>query len=203
MLENIGVVILAAGEASRFGSAKQLALWQGKPLLQHMIDTLSALGVIPYLALGAHYDTLMCSEKLNLNGCHIVRVENWNEGVGESIRVLTRQIQKELNLKGVLFFLADQPLLLEGQVRVLINKIQNNPNSIVCSLYSSSVENIQTVGVPAYFPRPFFEDLCLLKGGGGAKSVILANDYAAVDMKNCLVDVDEPEDLVRLNAMCD
>jgi molybdenum cofactor cytidylyltransferase len=34
----LGIVILAAGEARRFGACKQLALFHKKPLLQHVID---------------------------------------------------------------------------------------------------------------------------------------------------------------------
>ena len=34
----LGIVILAAGEARRFGACKQLALFHTKPLLQHVID---------------------------------------------------------------------------------------------------------------------------------------------------------------------
>ena len=34
----LGIVILAAGAASRFGRCKQLAEFQHKPLLQHVID---------------------------------------------------------------------------------------------------------------------------------------------------------------------
>jgi molybdenum cofactor cytidylyltransferase len=34
----LGIVILAAGEARRFGACKQLALFHMKPLLQHVID---------------------------------------------------------------------------------------------------------------------------------------------------------------------
>ncbi|MFT7437581.1 MAG: molybdenum cofactor cytidylyltransferase, partial [Polaribacter sp.] len=37
------VLILAAGAASRFGSLKQLALIDGKPMLQHCIDTANSL----------------------------------------------------------------------------------------------------------------------------------------------------------------
>ena len=33
----IGGLVLAAGEASRFGSAKQLALLDGRPLLEHSV----------------------------------------------------------------------------------------------------------------------------------------------------------------------
>ena len=40
---NTAVLILAAGAASRFGSLKQLALIDGKPMLQHCIDTANSL----------------------------------------------------------------------------------------------------------------------------------------------------------------
>jgi molybdenum cofactor cytidylyltransferase len=38
-------VVLAAGSATRFGSAKQLAPLAGRPLLQHPLDALAAAGI--------------------------------------------------------------------------------------------------------------------------------------------------------------
>ena len=33
-------VVLAGGQSRRFGSDKAMAIWQGKPLIEHVIDTL-------------------------------------------------------------------------------------------------------------------------------------------------------------------
>ena len=38
----IGGLVLAAGEASRFGSAKQLALLDSRPLLEHSVGAITA-----------------------------------------------------------------------------------------------------------------------------------------------------------------
>ena len=42
-LQEITGVILAGGQSSRFGSNKALALWHGKPLIQHVTDALSSV----------------------------------------------------------------------------------------------------------------------------------------------------------------
>jgi molybdopterin-guanine dinucleotide biosynthesis protein A len=42
-LEEVTGVILAGGQSSRFGSNKALALWHGKPLIQHVTDALSSV----------------------------------------------------------------------------------------------------------------------------------------------------------------
>ena len=42
----IGGVVLAAGGASRFGSPKQLAELDGRPLLQHAVDAMLAVPAI-------------------------------------------------------------------------------------------------------------------------------------------------------------
>jgi CTP:molybdopterin cytidylyltransferase MocA len=52
----IGGLVLAAGQASRFGSAKQLAILDGRPLLEHAVRaiTASVIGrVIVVLGAGA------------------------------------------------------------------------------------------------------------------------------------------------------
>ena len=52
-------MVLAAGEASRFGEPKQLADWFGKTLLSHTIDKLKGLSEYLYVCLGAHHDEIV------------------------------------------------------------------------------------------------------------------------------------------------
>jgi len=220
--ESIAIVVLAAGESSRFGSPKQLACWQGRPLLQNIVSLLTQKGLKPYVTLGGNFDEIIQSENLDLSGCHIVRVQSWKEGLAYSIKEVMARIRgdfeaSEILSGGVLFFLGDQPLINERNISALMNVIQANPNMIVCSQYElgSGVpglnqtesglnvkENAQhNIGVPAYLPLRYFDALRELKGDEGAKSIIKKNDYIAVILENAKLDIDEPEDLARANDL--
>ena len=50
-MNNTGIIILAAGSASRFGSAKQLLHFNNKTLLQHVIDEAVGSGVEPIVVI--------------------------------------------------------------------------------------------------------------------------------------------------------
>ena len=55
----ISAIVLAAGEAKRFGASKQLAHVRGKALLQHVLDQLQSprIGEV-IVVLGAHADEI-------------------------------------------------------------------------------------------------------------------------------------------------
>jgi len=193
MLTEFEVIILAAGEARRFGSPKQLARWQGQPLLQHAIQLTLDLGFKPWLVLGAHRSQILSDGGVDAGACHVVCAENWHQGLSFSIKAALRQVMIEKpQLKGVVFLLADQPLLSTNDLKSLFHVIQENDAKIVCSKYHNSM------GVPAYFPCRYIDDLLVLEGDKGAKSLIEMHPHIAVPLNTSLVDIDVPEDLMSL-----
>lgn len=49
MEERVSVFILAGGKSSRMGTEKGLAPFRGKPLIQHLVDTLAVLDLQPVI----------------------------------------------------------------------------------------------------------------------------------------------------------
>ena len=194
-VSNIAVVILAAGEGKRFGSPKQLALWRGLPLLQHAISLASSLGIKPCIALGAHRALIETSADISLDSCHIVTVDRWVEGISASIKeTLNMMLVKSPSIKGVIYLLADQPLLKrEDLEKIYTIAVSHNYSEIVCSEYS--FQEAVSLGVPAYFPSQHFRALLSLEGDQGAKKVILANKHQIVRLKGALIDIDTVADL--------
>jgi len=80
------LIILAAGEARRFGSPKQLALFNGRSMLQHVIELAVDAGYRPWVALGANRDAIrdQCAEALG--NSVVVEVDDWRRGMGASCR---------------------------------------------------------------------------------------------------------------------
>jgi len=185
------VVILAAGRASRFGSPKQLAEYNGKPLLQIAIDLCLGKHIKPLVSLGAYFEEIVGCESLKLDECSIIRIKNWSKGLSFSIAESIEKVQGCSSNKGVLFLLADQPMIRGSDFDLLSEAISNNPEAIVCAKYSDSV------GVPAYFPETCFEQLKNIQGDRGAKAVIERFEHIAVLLNGPLIDIDTVEDIER------
>lgn len=192
-MPTIDIIILAAGAATRFGSAKQLADISGRPMLQHVIESVISLGLSPYLALGAHEETILSSPKVRTDKCQIVSVPNWQSGMSASISCAMQALKGRSELSdGVIFLLGDQPGFGPHEIQKMLQLAAEEPCRIVCSRY------LNTVGVPAFFPRAYFDELINLQGDRGAKSLLLAYGYHALDFTGCLQDIDRPEDINRL-----
>jgi molybdenum cofactor cytidylyltransferase len=85
----IAGVVLAAGGASRFGSPKQLAELDGRPLLQHAVDAILAVPAIEpvVVVLGASAERVR--EEVSLGGAHAARAivcADWAQGMAASLR---------------------------------------------------------------------------------------------------------------------
>jgi len=117
----------------------------------------------------------------------------WPEGLASSIRAGVTQLPGTAD--AVLIMLADQPLVTSEDLRRLISTARRNPTSVVAALYDG------TVGVPAVFPRQCFRELGELRGDQGARALLhrFGADLVRLPMPDAAVDIDTPEDLLRLD----
>ena len=77
------IVLLAAGEASRFGSLKQLATIDGEPLVRRAASQALACGVPVLAVLGAGADRV--APALADLPLHTLLHEGWRDGLGSSL----------------------------------------------------------------------------------------------------------------------
>ena len=81
----IGGLVLAAGAATRFGAPKQLALLRGRPLLEHVLETVAAAPLDRrVVVLGAEAERV--ERDVPLHGVRPVRCTGWAEGQSASLR---------------------------------------------------------------------------------------------------------------------
>jgi CTP:molybdopterin cytidylyltransferase MocA len=81
----IAGVVLAAGAASRFGAPKQLAVLDGRPLLQHALDAQADAGLDErVLVLGARAEEVRAA--VDPRGARVVVCAGWEEGMAASLR---------------------------------------------------------------------------------------------------------------------
>ncbi len=200
---HIPVVILAAGESKRFGQAKQLADWFGEPMLKAVIRCVESCGILPFIAVGAHRHLIMTNPDFELFLPRMFEVHRWEEGLSSSIRDAVDYVSRHTP-PGVIFLLGDQPLIEASYIQQLIEEAQANPDKLIATAYSKGSSG---VGVPAYFPKAYFEALKRLKRDQGAKKILETGHprllqprfiHADVDL---LIDVDEPDDLALARHM--
>lgn len=187
MKEGTGFVILAAGEASRMGAPKQVLPFRGKPMLLHVIEQVQEF---PYsLVTGAHRKAVM--SVLPADDPGLIHNPEWKSGPGSSIKAgLQALLKRHPDLNAVIILLADQPLVDQELIGQMQRTATKNPRYPVAVRYSEGA------GVPALFPKSYFNLLLELDNSQGAKT-ILRNTNEAVSLIEAggkARDIDTPED---------
>jgi molybdenum cofactor cytidylyltransferase len=184
------IVLLAAGMSRRFGSPKLAAEAGGRTLLERAVEQLAALGMhrlIVVVGPGFANDLPV----LPSAGATVVRNAAPAEGLASSIRVGLREVGRQA--EAVLLCLADQVALTTTDYRQLIEQWRVRPQQPAAAFYRSQP------GVPAIFPRSWFDDLNALTGDRGAGVLLRsrAGEISGVPLPAAEFDVDTPADLER------
>ena len=188
----LGIVILAAGEARRFGACKQLVEFQSKPLLQHVLDAALALPYKRLMVVTGKYDQEIkkAFEGGLVSGAEQVYNSDWPEGMSSSIRLGCQLLASDCDQ--ILVLLADQILVSADELHSLID--ETDSTGIACAGFSG------TVGPPALFGRAFYPALLSLNAENGAKRILTnpENHVRVFPMASAGWDIDTPEDLENL-----
>jgi molybdenum cofactor cytidylyltransferase len=185
------VLVLAAGAASRFGSPKQLVRVGGEALLQRAVSRATELGGHAVtVVLGAHAADL--TPLLRHSSATVLINRHWEEGLASSLRLGVSSLPGSTD--AVLVTLADQAAITTFDLRRLAGAWRRQPDSVIAASYDGHT------GVPAVFPRHAFAALLALRGDTGARAVLsqLADRVLRVPMPNAAIDIDTPEDLLKL-----
>ena len=117
----IAGLVLAAGAGERFGATKQLAILDGRPLLEHGLAAMAQAGLDRLIVvLGSRADDVLAG--VNLHGAEPVVCDRWGEGQAASLACGLSSLEENSNgaLEAVVVALGDQPGLATGAVhRVL------------------------------------------------------------------------------------
>jgi molybdenum cofactor cytidylyltransferase len=186
-------IVLAAGAATRFGSAKQLVRISGRPLLHNTVSrAVEVAGAATIVVLGAYAAELALL--LSHTPASVVINRDWREGIASSIRSGVARLPATCT--GVMIVLADQAAVTAQDLQRLVSAWKRQPEYVAAALYSGST------GVPAIFPRARFAELCELRGDTGARMLLHRNPdrVVRVHMDSAALDIDTPEDLLSLAA---
>jgi len=188
----VAAVVLAAGGSKRLGEPKQLVPYQGKPLIRHVAEEVSAsscrwLGVV----LGGH-EAEIAPALIGLRGA-LLSHDAWRDGLASSLRRAVRWAAS-LPCDGLLVVLGDQLRVSAPYLDSLIELFEAG-GCLVASRFDDAL------GAPAIFPRASFDAIASLRGDRGAREVIRATrPRIEVGWDGGREDLDTPADKARVMA---
>jgi molybdenum cofactor cytidylyltransferase len=205
--KEIVAVLLAAGAARRFGRPKQLERFPtpDSPTLVERATRLaleSQVAKVVVVTGNQHKRVEEVLKPLQSRYAALLTVynERWELGQGFSVATGVRAVQQvSPEASGILFMLADQPRLQIKTLKSLLDafeKLDESAQKIVFPVYEGKRGN------PVIFGRTFFQELALLEGDSGGRTVVRTHPNAAyeVEVTDTAIheDVDTLEDFERL-----
>jgi molybdenum cofactor cytidylyltransferase len=187
--------VLAAGASRRLPGAKQLLRLGGVTLLRHAARTAldSDLGPVVVVLGAASLGKQLRFELVDLK-LKIVDNPRWKLGMSGSIRAGLDALEHPGPLDAALLMTCDQPFVTAALLKRLAGALRAARAPAAGCAYAD------TVGVPALFERSLFAELRALEGDQGAKRVLERHRdaVARVPFEDAAVDIDTPEDVLKL-----
>ena len=183
----IGCVVLAAGNARRFGSNKLNAQVEGVSLIRRALDAVP--GGLATVVVSQYPDILALAGEY---GFDALRNDRPELGLSRSVRLGLTHLT---DCDGVLFLVSDQPRLKRDSVEALAALWAQNPEKIAAMAHNG------VRGNPCLFPARLFPELLALTGDRGGSAVIRHHEDDLILLETDapeLADVDTPAALEQV-----
>ncbi|MBC7251978.1 MAG: putative selenium-dependent hydroxylase accessory protein YqeC, partial [Anaerolineae bacterium] len=172
--ERVAAIILAAGTSTRMGRPKQLLPWDGKPMLQHVVDTVRAAPVDQVvLVLGHHapqiLDALDLSSQPPAPETRVVVNPDPARGLSSSVQVGLSALADDT--EAALFVLADQPAITSEIITAIVQRYRQTRAPVVAPVHGGRRGN------PVLFARETFPALMQVRDDQGGRAILA--QYAA------------------------
>ncbi len=183
----IGCVLMAAGNASRFGRNKLLEDFCGSTLIERAMEAIPEDRLCAVAVVSQYAEILDMAKK---RGFIAVLNDRPEDGVSRTIRLGLGAIG---DADAAMFMVADQPCLTRKSAEGLVGFYLEQPGSVAAMAHGSRRGN------PVVFPGDMFGMLRALSGDTGGSAVIKRNEdrlrlYQTEDELE-LADADRAEEL--------
>ena len=184
---SIGCIVMAAGNASRFGDNKLAAVVDGKTLIERALDAVPS-EQFSRVVVVTQYDEI--ESLARERGFDVIRNQHPDWGISHTISLGTHELENDCD--AICYMVSDQPLLRRESIAGAVDFFRENSDHIVGLAHDG------TRGNPCIFPRKFYDELIALREDRGGNTVIRAHEDALrlyeVDKRE-LTDVDTPQAL--------
>ena len=156
----VGCVVMAAGNARRFGENKLTARLQGRPLIQRALETVPAELFDAVVVVTQYPEIMRLAQEYRFAAVHNAHPDR---GISHTIALGLTGLR---DCDGVLFLVSDQPLLQRESVAELVRLWMRQPDKIAALAHDG------VRGNPCIFPARLFPELLALKEDCGGNAVI-------------------------------
>jgi molybdenum cofactor cytidylyltransferase len=185
--------VLAAGEGSRFGGGKQMALLDGKPLVSWPVKAALDSGLAGVLVVVGFHARQVRQALPDDSRVEVIENPNPADGMGGSLALAARRAQ-EKGAAGLVMLLGDMPFVTAQAITLVTRAVQSSEIGVAAGSIGGKRNH------PVAFSRNYFEELALLGGDKGARDVLdkLGAGLALVEVEpETRIDIDHPDDLNR------
>ena len=156
----LGCLVMAAGNAARFGDNKLAAVFEGKTLIRRALEAVPKELFSEIVVVTQYPEIEQLAEEFGFSSIHNAHPD-W--GISHTIRLGT---EKMYDCDAILYMVSDQPLLERDSVSKVVKTWTGNQAFIVGASHNGKRGN------PCIFPKDFFDELMELREDHGGNTVI-------------------------------
>jgi CTP:molybdopterin cytidylyltransferase MocA len=186
--DGIAAIILAAGESRRYGGPKQLAVHDGRTLLEHVLARADEARLSPIVAVVPVW--LTRPRSMDAEHLRWVRNPHPERGMSHSLALAVQALPSET--RAALILLGDQPTVPLSTIRAVLAAGGQRPVTVARADGHD--------GPPVLLERSHFGLATRARGDVGLRAVIAQHPelVCAVEVPSHAPDIDTPDDLVAL-----
>lgn len=156
----INLILLAAGNSSRFQGNKLLTIVNNKTMYMNVVEKVLKID-FNKIILVTQYEEIKVA--LLEQPIEVVMNKNSELGISHSIKL---GIQGNMEADAYMFMVCDQPFISSLSIETLINRFMKSNKGMACLEYKDNLGN------PTIFSKKYKNELLSLKGDVGGKFIM-------------------------------
>lgn len=187
-MEKISLILLAAGNSTRFGGNKLLYMVNGKPMYRHVTDLgvrLLEEGVIQSLILVSQYETIR--QEVGVLPVYYIQNDSPEKGISHSIHLGIQEAENRTDC--YVFAVCDQPYLTYDTLKGFIQGFVQSGKAAGTVTWQGEYYN------PCAFRNILKDELMMLEGDRGGKKIIRKHESSLflfpIHHKLEIIDIDQ------------